>query len=140
MASFGERIKELRTEKGMRQKDLAEKIGVSKAAVSLWERGVTRPDFYAVEKLCNLFDTTMAYLMGSDEGRYAVHISDEELNILAIEDETERLEQIVSGFLRLSEKSQRIITASIMQAMKEETGSGDLMPGEGLEVEIRLKR
>ena len=82
----------------------------------------------------------MAYLMGSDEGRYAVHMSDEELNILAIEDEEERLTHIVSSFLRLTARSQRIITASIMQALKEEAGSGDLMPEDAVKVEVKFKK
>ena len=34
---FGERLKELRSAKGMTQKDLAEKINISPQAVSRWE-------------------------------------------------------------------------------------------------------
>lgn len=49
MATFSERVKEIRTEKGMRQQDPADKVGVSKVTVSLWERESIRPDFYAVK-------------------------------------------------------------------------------------------
>ena len=35
----GNLIKELRTEKGLTQKELAEKLNVSTAAVSKWENG-----------------------------------------------------------------------------------------------------
>ena len=37
------RLKELRTERGMTQRDVAEAIGVSPVAVCQWETGVTRP-------------------------------------------------------------------------------------------------
>ena len=36
---FGERLKELRLEKGIGQIDLAKKIHVSKGIISLWENG-----------------------------------------------------------------------------------------------------
>ena len=39
------------------QKQVAEKIGVSKEAVSNWERGVTYPTPPNIDKLCELYDT-----------------------------------------------------------------------------------
>ena len=39
------------------QKQVAEKIGVSKEAVSNWERGVTFPTPPNIDKLCELYDT-----------------------------------------------------------------------------------
>ena len=39
------------------QKQVAEKIGVSKEAVSNWERGITFPTPPNIDKLCELYDT-----------------------------------------------------------------------------------
>ncbi len=47
----GNLIKELRTEKGLTQKELAEKLNVSTAAVSKWENGKGFPDISILEPL-----------------------------------------------------------------------------------------
>lgn len=47
----GNMIKELRTEKGLTQKELAEKLSVSTAAVSKWENGKGFPDISILEPL-----------------------------------------------------------------------------------------
>ena len=47
----GNLIKELRIEKGLTQKELAEKICVSTAAVSKWENGKGFPDISILEQL-----------------------------------------------------------------------------------------
>ena len=47
----GNLIKELRTEKGLTQKELAEKLNVSTAAVSKWENGKGFPDISILEGL-----------------------------------------------------------------------------------------
>ena len=41
---FGTFLSQLRREKGMTQKDLAEKLFVSDKAVSKWERGLSLPE------------------------------------------------------------------------------------------------
>ena len=43
MAKVGEKIKELRTEKGLTQMQLGKMIGVSQKAVDHWERSVNEP-------------------------------------------------------------------------------------------------
>lgn len=44
---LGERIFELRSERGMSQGALAEKLGVSRQAVSKWENNSALPDIFA---------------------------------------------------------------------------------------------
>ena len=44
MASFSEKLTALRKNRGLSQEMLAEKIGVSRQAVSKWELGETTPD------------------------------------------------------------------------------------------------
>ena len=46
MKTFGEILKEKRTKKGWTQQELADKIGTSYSAISLWERGLRIPDIY----------------------------------------------------------------------------------------------
>ncbi len=55
---IGEKIKELRIEKGLSQKRLGQEIGVSQKAVDYWERGVNEPKASYIIALVNLFDIT----------------------------------------------------------------------------------
>lgn len=59
MATFDTRLKKLRQEKGILQDTLADEIGVTKGTVSVWERGVRKPDFTTIEKLAVYFNVTI---------------------------------------------------------------------------------
>ena len=50
-ATLGAKIAELRKNKGMTQRDLAEKMHVTDKAVSKWERNVSRPDIDSIPLL-----------------------------------------------------------------------------------------
>ena len=62
----GKLIKELRTEKGMTQKELAEKIQVSNAAVSKWENGHGFPDISLLEPLSEILNISIAELINGE--------------------------------------------------------------------------
>ena len=44
MLEFGEKVKQIREERGMTQQSLAEKLYVTRQAVSRWEAGETIPN------------------------------------------------------------------------------------------------
>lgn len=50
------RLKEYRTQKGMTQADVAQEIGVSRATIINWEKGVTTPNHHEIKQLSNVFD------------------------------------------------------------------------------------
>ena len=56
----GELIKEIRIEKNMKQKDLADRLFVSVAAVSKWENGHSLPDISLLELLAAALDIPIA--------------------------------------------------------------------------------
>ena len=58
-------IYELRTKKGLSQEELAEKIFVTRQAVSRWETGETMPSIDALKLLSQLFDVSINTLLGS---------------------------------------------------------------------------
>lgn len=60
----GKKIVELRKEKNMTQKELADKLYVTDKAVSKWERGVNFPDLGLMEKVAEVLDTTPTILLG----------------------------------------------------------------------------
>ena len=61
--SVGERIARLRSEKGMTQVELAEKLGVSDKAVSKWELGGCYPDVTMLPLLADTFGVSVDFLM-----------------------------------------------------------------------------
>ena len=56
--TVGERIKELRIEKGLSQTQLAKAIGVSQKAIDYWERNVNEPKSSYVISLVRFFEIT----------------------------------------------------------------------------------
>ena len=58
-------IYELRTKKGLSQEELAEKLFVTRQAVSRWENGETVPNIDALKLLSKLFDVSINTLLGS---------------------------------------------------------------------------
>jgi len=52
--------------KGMSQKGLAERLGVSQAAVTNWIKGKNSPDIEAVARICDILDITVLELFGTD--------------------------------------------------------------------------
>lgn len=63
-AEFGKRISKLRSEAGMTQSELAEKLSVSSQAVSKWETGGGYPDVEIIPQLAKILDTTTDFLFG----------------------------------------------------------------------------
>ena len=58
-------ILELRTQKGMSQDELAEKVFVSRQAVSRWENGETVPNTETLKLLSKVLDVSINTLLGS---------------------------------------------------------------------------
>ena len=64
----GEKIKMLRVKKGMSQEELGKKVGVQKAAINKYEKGiVVNLKMSTIAKLADALDVTPVYLMGIDE-------------------------------------------------------------------------
>ncbi len=61
--TFGEKLQNLRQKAGMSQDSLAEKVNVSRQAVSRWERDETMPETEKVVALADLFGVTTDYLL-----------------------------------------------------------------------------
>ena len=67
--TFGQKLQTLRQRAGMSQDVLAERLGVSRQAVSRWERDETMPDPDKIVGLADLFGVTTDYLLRQDGGR-----------------------------------------------------------------------
>lgn len=67
--SFSDRLKELRTEKGLSQNTLAGLADVSQAAIYQWEKGTRTPKIEQIKKLAFVLGVSADYLMGYSEHR-----------------------------------------------------------------------
>lgn len=56
-------IKALRTEKGLTQRELAERLHITDRAVSKWERGLSAPDIALLEPLAELLEISVVELI-----------------------------------------------------------------------------
>lgn len=58
MYEIGKRIKKVREDKGISQKDFAISIGVGNTTVANWEKGLTRPDVDTLALICNTLNVS----------------------------------------------------------------------------------
>ena len=69
MATFAQRLRELRNKKEITQTELGNIIGVSKSSVNMYERGAREPGFETLEAIADYFNVDMDYLMGRSEDK-----------------------------------------------------------------------
>lgn len=53
----------------MKQADLAKQLNVRQNTVSTWETGRSEPDFATLQKMAEIFDTTIDYILGNSNER-----------------------------------------------------------------------
>ena len=74
---LNERLKNLRLAKGMTLQQVGDAFGISKVSVSTWESGKTNPDHKKLEKLAELFGSSVHYLItGIDDDTNSTFSSD----------------------------------------------------------------
>lgn len=69
---LGKKIRAHRDELGLTQAELADKLGLTYSSVSQWESGRATPRTPIIRQLAELFDTTVADLMGEDAAEAAI--------------------------------------------------------------------
>ena len=67
MKVFAERLRELRTEKGMSMKQLAKEIKTTDAAISNWENNINEPKIPYLKVIAIYFGVTTDYLLGLED-------------------------------------------------------------------------
>lgn len=64
-ASFSGNLRRLRLDRGMTQEQVAQRLGVTRQALSSHESGRTRPDIDMLERLCQVYGVTLEELLHS---------------------------------------------------------------------------
>ena len=104
---FGERLKQLRVQKGLLQIDLAEKVGLHKNHIGRYERGQSKPSAEALHKLAEVFGVSTDYLLdGATEDAAKADLQDRELlrmfqQIESFEEqEKEIIKELIDAFIK----------------------------------------
>lgn len=71
---FNENLKYLRKQSGLTQEQLAEKLNVSRQAVTKWESGQAMPDVENIKEISYLFSVTVDTLIGDIENKSTLKI------------------------------------------------------------------
>lgn len=75
---FGEKLKQARKNKGIRQIELAKLLNTTNTSVSNWENDFSRPDLDMIKKLCDTLNVSANYFLEIDDDE----LTPEEKNII----------------------------------------------------------
>ena len=64
---FKKKLKEIRQERCMTQKQLADKLKVTETSIRDWENRGHEPSYEMLCKIANIFDVTVGQLLGVEE-------------------------------------------------------------------------
>lgn len=67
---FGDKLKEARIAKGLKQSELGDLLNLKNTTISNWEKGVSNPDVEIISKLCSILNVSASYFfddMASEE-------------------------------------------------------------------------
>ncbi len=67
MGNFQNIFKRLRASSGLTQAEFAEKIGISRSTIGMYETGAREPDFDTLEAIADFFNVDTDYLLGRTE-------------------------------------------------------------------------
>ena len=80
MQIFSKRLKELRCERGISQKALADALNYTQSNVSEWEKGTVEPRLSAIKRIAAFFNVSSDFLLGfTDEENYLQAIPSDSL-------------------------------------------------------------
>lgn len=95
MSGFAEILTSLRKGRHLTQSELADSLGISKSAVSMYEQGKRLPSFDVIAEMADYFSVDMSYLLGhrdvvesitgtpeDDDAMISAKITAEELTII----------------------------------------------------------
>ena len=68
---FPERLRTLRKEKGLYQKDIAKDLGVTTSAIGFYEQGKRKPDHDTLERLATYYNVSVDFLLGRTNERFS---------------------------------------------------------------------
>lgn len=105
MKVFANRLKKLREEKGLSQRELAKYIGIAHSTLGMYEIGEREPDFDTVTRLATFLNTSVDYLLGrTDDPRPVAEITETHRRIEEALSDDPNAEELLSFWRELKER------------------------------------
>ena len=134
---FPERLKQLRKEKGMTQIELATALGISSGTVAMWETGKRKPSFEMMERLTDVFDKRLGYILGTSDN--PEKMDDDETAQLGDWAVQEEHEDVMRKYSLLDEFGQKTIGAVLRAEFARCQEQGTLRRGKGISVLVKVR-
>lgn len=115
----GEFIAELRKQKNLTQKDLANKLNVSDKAISRWETGKGFPDVDSLQALSDFFNISINELLAGEKAEVKTIEEIAEENIISAIVETEKSKKMKKSTVTLSITTSLILIIPLLKGSVE---------------------
>ena len=135
--TMGERIKQLRKEKGMTQTDLAHTLNVTKGTVSTWETNTRVPGFETLNALSDLFERRLDYIMGRSDDATPTTQNEDDLALSQVEAD---LTEYALKYARLDQYGRSAVEAIIRAEYNRCSAETTLCPAAAYSGRIFIKR
>lgn len=136
---FPERLKDLRKENGMTQIELATALGVSSGTVAMWETGKRKPSFEMLEKLTQVFDKRIDYILGASDDPTQAKLNDMEVAQLGNWAMQEEYEDVMRKYSLLDDFGQKTIAAVLRMEFARCQEQETLKSGKSVSVSVKVR-
>ena len=136
---IGDMIAIIRKEKGMTQIELATALGVSSGTVAMWETGKRKPSFEMFEKLTQVFDKRIDYILGTSDDPAPAKLNDLEVAQLGNWAMQEEYEDVMRKYSLLDDFGQKTIAAVLRMEFARCQEQGTLKSGKSVSVSVKVR-
>ena len=135
-----DRIKQLRKQKGLTQKEMAEAVGVGVSTVAMWESGKRTPSFKLLNDLSDLFDKSIDYILGTSDDDRSLKLNDAQVEQLGTWEIQSKLIDILRQYLQLDEYGKMNVRSLINRELVRCQEQGTAHSVGGVKIGIQYNR
>ena len=135
---FAQRLKQLRAENKMTQVQLAEKLGVSKGTVAMWETDKRNPNFEVLDALSGIFDRRIDYLLGYSDDASSVQESEAALAQMERYAAADSFHETIMDYLQLDAYGKAAVEALIANELLRCREQETTFPAENFRLSVQV--
>ena len=136
---FPERLKQLRKEKGITQTDLAKALGVSSGTVAMWETGKRKPSFEMFDRLTEVFEKRLDYILGTSDDPTPFKAGEGEAMVTGRWIAQEEYEDVMRKFSLLDDFGQKTVAGVLRTEFARCQEQGTLKSGNSVSVSVKIR-
>ena len=135
-----DRIKQLRKQKGLTQKEMAEAVGVGVSTIAMWESGKRTPSFKLLNDLSDLFDKSIDYILGTSDDDRSPKLNDAQVEQLGTWEIQSELIDILRQYLQLDEYGKMNVRSLLNRELVRCQAQGTANSVGGVKIGIQYNR